>query len=93
MATEPTYRKDQKVVLDPVSGKPLVDLVLPSVIVGNEVEPIEMDDEISGPDDDFEATSRPRSNAGTQLIIHIDEDTDPLEVARKLREEWQKSRG
>ena len=42
-------RPDQAEVLDPVTGKPIIDERLTSLVVGPEEEAQELDDEITGP--------------------------------------------
>ncbi len=84
-------RPDQAEVLDPVTGKPIIDERLTSLVIGPEEEAQELDDEITGPEDQV-VENPSRSQDGTLMIAHIEDPDDVDDVVSALRKQWRNAR-
>ena len=60
--------KEAKVVLDPITGKPMADYRINSPVAGPEELAEQLDDEITGPEHDYIKLNPERSRSGVQLI-------------------------
>lgn len=84
-------RTKEAAVLDPITGKPIIDQLINPLVSGSEELPEELDDEITGPED-LPVAIRERSSDGVQLIAHIEDPEDITEMLPKLRSAWRKAR-
>jgi hypothetical protein len=84
-------RTEKAAVLDPITGKPLIDQRINPLVSGPEELPEELDDEISGPED-LPVATQDRSHDGVQLIAHIEDPEDISEMLPKLRDKWKQAR-
>jgi hypothetical protein len=84
--------KEAEVVLDPITGKPIADYRINSLVVGPEELAEELDDEITGPEDDYIKPNPERSRSGVQLIAHVEDPDDISEMLPKLRAQWRQAR-
>ena len=94
MVSRPPKDRAKTVVVDPITGKPLIESKLNSLVIGEEVFPEEMEDEISGPDDSV-IPQPVRSRTGVQFIGHISNPDDSDEVdalIAKFKDAWKARR-
>lgn len=80
-----------EVVLDPVTGKPLVDSKINPLVIGSEVEAEELESATSDPPDEI-STNPDRSRRGVQLIAHVEDPDDISEMLPMARAAWRKAR-
>lgn len=94
MVDKPAGRKaqiDDEVVLDPVTGKPLVDSKINPLVIGPEVEAEELESSTSDPADVI-STNPDRSRRGVQLIAHVEDPNDISEMIPQARAAWRQAR-
>lgn len=84
--------KEAEIVLDPITGKPIADYRINPLVVGPEELAEELDDEITGPEDDYIESNPERSRSGVQFIAHVEDPEDISEMLPKLRAAWRQAR-
>ncbi len=84
-------KTEEAAVLDPITGKPIIDQLINPLVSGPEEEPVELDDEISGPED-LPTPIRERSRDGIQFIAHVEDPNDISEMLPILRAKWRQAR-
>lgn len=84
-------RRKTEVVLDPITGKPISDSRINSLVIGSEVEAEELESVTSNPPDEI-STNPERSRDGVQLIAHVEDPEDISGMLPQLRAKWKQAR-
>lgn len=84
-------RTKEAAVLDPITGKPIIDQLINPLVSGPEELPEELDDEITGPED-LPTAIPERSRDGVQLIAHVEDPEDISEMLPQLKAKWKQAR-
>ncbi len=89
MVGRPTDR-DIEAVLDPITGKPIADSRINSLVRGPEVEAEELEGAETA---DVIEPGPPRSPDGVQHIAHIETADDVADVVSALADIWEEETG
>jgi len=91
MVARSRNNRTEEAVLDPITGKPIIDQAINPLVSGPEELPEELDDEITGPED-LPVATRERSRDGVQLIAHVEDPEDISEMLPQLKAAWKQAR-